>query len=129
MPAGIYPRTAEHCAKISLGLMRLSMRSGRLAPTEKATSNDIRWAAGFYEGEGSVHCQNGNAHISQKDPWMLERMKALFGGAIYKEKSRELYVWNICGARARGFLQSIYGLLSPRRQKQIREMLQIGVYG
>lgn len=141
MPRGIFPRTPEYRAKLSAAMIghpvsadqrikvSLSLMRPGLAPVEEATSNDIRWAAGFFEGEGAVNYRNRNAQISQKDPWTLEHLRALFGGSIYKEKRRESsYVWNICGPRARGFLQTIYGLLSPRRQEQIRKVLQVGEF-
>ena len=110
MPSGIYLRRLRP----------------RLAATEKATSNDFRWAAGFYEGEGCARQVRGCTvtQITQKDPWVLERMKALFGGSIGPTgASRTAWQWHISGARARGFLMSIYGLLSPRRQQQIRNAL------
>lgn len=101
-----------------------------LAPTERATTNDIRWAAGFYEGEGTAG-RHATEHvtISQKDPWTLERMRALFGGSIYKLDPKYCCAqWSVTGARARGFLMSIYGLLSPRRQEQARKTLAVGEF-
>jgi hypothetical protein len=91
----------------------------RLAPTESATPHDFIWAAGFYEGEGC--CNRSTACICQKDPWTLYRMRALFGGSVGPK--RNIFQWNVSGARGRGFLMSIYGLLSPRRQEQIRRGL------
>lgn len=62
----------------------------------------------------------------------LEKMRSLFGGSISPQGTkpdgtvRDVYQWHISGARARGFLQSIYGLLSKRRQEQIRRVLNVG---
>lgn len=99
-----------------------------LAPIEKATSNDFRWAAGFYEGEGSCHGAYGTMQvsISQKDVWTMGRMKALFGGSIYT-RANGIHIWHISGARARGFIQSIFGLLSPRRQGQVLNAMMDGL--
>lgn len=111
----------------------------RLAPTEQATAHDFIWAAGFYEGEGSIgrqirfnKGQTGQTEtitLPQKDTWTLQRMRALFGGSVrcYDTKSG-CSVWCVSGARARGFIQSIYGLLSPRRQEQARKALKVGEY-
>ena len=98
----------------------------RLAPTECPTIRDIIWAAGFYEGEGT--CGHNGGHscqvgITQKDAWTLRRMQALFGGGVGEQGRRGCFQWHISGARARGFLMTIYGLLSPRRQAQIRAAL------
>ena len=44
----------------------------------------------------------------------------MFGGSVNPgHEVNKDFVWRIHGARARGFLQTIYGLLSPRRKEQI----------
>jgi len=98
------------------------------APTLRATTQDLVWAAGIYEGEGSCRYGTGSeaACVSQKDDWLLLRLQALFGGTITRSNSA-CGLWQIYGARARGFLQSIYGLLSPRRQDQVRRALHIAL--
>jgi len=113
-------------------MAQLGHLTPRLAPTEKATTTDFHWAAGFFEGEGYAgrsgrRPQGTRARIGQKDPWTLYRMKALFGGSINPLGHRPPCTsWDVSGARARGFLMSIYGLLSPRRQEQIRKALAPG---
>jgi len=62
--------------------------------------------------------------VFQKDRWILDKLQTFFGGSVkiapvdkrYPEKVYHL--WRIAGARARGFLMTIYELLSPRRQAQ-----------
>ena len=53
---------------------------------------ELAWAAGFVEGEGSFSCGNpssGKSHgylridVSQVDRVPLERLQAMFGGSIY----------------------------------------------
>jgi len=109
----------------------------RLAPTERAAPSDFIWAAGFFEGEGTAGHAGGkglteNVSIVQVNLWPLERMKALFGGSIStrppKGRNAKSFSWQVSGARARGFIQSIYGLLSPRRQEQIRKALAVGEF-
>jgi len=111
--------------------------ASRLAPTEQALSADFQWAAGFYEGEGYARrmTRGEQVIVAQKDPWSLERLRALFGGSItHRDISTpagnptEIYNWSLTGARARGFLMSIYGLLSPRRQEQARKALAVGEF-
>jgi len=103
-----------------------------LAPTERPTTADFYWAAGLFEGEGHARqVRKGypgeQAQLGQKDPEVLYRVKALFGGNIYHYGSH-CYLWNLSGARARGFLMSIYGLLSHRRQEQIRKAMCLGEF-
>lgn len=122
MPKGQFTQTPRQIAGLkkchTLGYGRLTPR---LAPTEQATPHGIIWAAGIYEGEG--YCQSTHTttiSIAQKDTWILYRLKALFGGSICKGPTG-CHHWTIYGARARGFSMSIYGLLSPWRQAQMRK--------
>jgi hypothetical protein len=114
---------------------RLGMSLARLAPTEHPTLLQIAWAAGVFEGEG--HCRryfNDKAKISrgselvtvgQKDPWLCPRLRDLFGGTVrrHRRQNIEWHVWTLHGARARGFLMTIFTFLSPRRKQQVREAL------
>ena len=102
----------------------------KLKPTEKATIHDICWAAGIFEAEGIFDLpKNSNSnriHVVQKDEWLPTRLRALFGGSLYKLNRKQcpgLFQWSCSGSRARGFLQSIYGLMSPKRQEQIKVCL------
>lgn len=103
----------------------------RLAPTQSPSMLDIAWAAGIYEGEGSVSGKNHNRTsttvvVTQKDTWLLERLKQLFGGTTYKIASAPCSRWTLSGPRGRGFLYTIFPLLSPRRRAQIKDVL-VGV--
>lgn len=108
---------------------------------EHPTVRLIAWAAGIYEGEGTCY---GDAHgtihaqVVQKDPWLIERFRDLFGGAVYPKATpaeimgrpsptRSIWAWRASGARARGFLMTIYIFMSPRRKAQIRKALGIVV--
>lgn len=99
-------------------------------PTEHPTVIDIAWAAGVYEGEGSVsYTQSGYGNrmpfvsITQKDQWLCARLRALFGGTVLQNtKQNGSYdYWRLTGPRGVGFLMTIYKFLSPRRQQQIRD--------
>lgn len=94
----------------------------------KATPRLIEWAAGFLEGEGSF--SGGGTHgygrvsAPQVQRWPLEQLQKLFGGTIadYREK-RNTYHWWVTGSRARGVMMTLYSLVSPKRQEQIRAAL------
>lgn len=104
----------------------------------KATKNpdtkDLYWAAGFLEGEGSFRGGEGDSKVVaaqvQKEP--LERLKTLFGGSLYLElknnknsKHKDIWWWKTYGARARGIMMTLYSLMSPRRQAQIKSALGV----
>jgi|SRR2546427_4668587 len=107
------------------------LMSSATAPTEHPTTQDICWAAGIYEGEGTC-CHRAstgadNCSVTQKDAWLPNKLRDLFGGKVYyiQPKSGDNhYRWMVWGARARGFLLTTYKFLSPRRQAQIRQLLQ-----
>lgn len=95
------------------------------------TTRDIAWAAGFYEGEGSVmfHWRLVRVEIQQTQQWVLEKMRDLFGGTIYLRKKpvkggrQVTWQWQIGGAHAAGVMMTLYSFLSPRRQYQVRDVL------
>lgn len=116
---------------------RLGCSDPKLAATEHPTLLDIAWAAGIYEGEGSVVTsakrkgRHAGIMVGQKDAWLGQRLRALFGGSIIVQTRCTggrtvpitMYYWSISGARARGFMMTIYKFLSPRRQERIKEAL------
>ena len=78
------------------------------------------------EGEGHVSGIKGRtmAHLSQKDPEILFRVRELFGGSIIQVRmNTPLYchAWKLCGDRGRRFLQAIYPYLSARRKMQLEK--------
>lgn len=99
----------------------------RLAPSESAGPHDIIWAAGIFEGEGHARRAPTTEQviIGQKDRWLCDRLRALFGGNVHYRPRDDAFVWIATGARARGFLMSIYQMLSPRKRAQIRETLRV----
>lgn len=100
-----------------------------LHPSEHPTNLDVAWAAGIYEGEGSVHASTigqNSVSVAQKERWLCDRLRLLFGGSVhsYIYDGRTYYRWGVSGALARGFLMTIYCFLSPHRRTQIRFALR-----
>jgi hypothetical protein len=90
------------------------------------TMLDIAWAAGFIEGEGGFGT-NGHScgmQAKQVNPEPLFFLRAHFGGTISYTPQRDIYAWTINGARARGFMMTIYAMLSARRRVQVRFALR-----
>lgn len=109
---------------------KVGSMSSELAPTESPTVHDILWASGFLEGDGSFHKNgiSGKVQVGQTKPWVLHRLRALFGGSLRTKehngvKKGEHFHWLLTGARARGLMMTIYGRMSPHRKQQIRRAL------
>lgn len=89
---------------------------------------DLYWFAGLFEGEGSVAKTHARLTIPQVNHAPLARVQALFGGKIWlaakpRPKKRPCFMWYIGGAQARGIMMTMYPLLSPKRQAQVRRAL------
>jgi hypothetical protein len=102
---------------------------------------DIYWAAGYFEGEGCVRISGGKKvsnqtevmNVSSTDKEPIVKLLHMFGGNMYGPRANGLrkdglpkksfYRWGVSGARARGVMQTLYALLSPRRQEQIKKTL------
>ena len=96
----------------------------RLLPRKHPTMLDIAWAAGIYEGEGTT-CFNNKTEqvvVSQKDPWILKKLREFFGGSV-NPKTGGGFNWLISGSLARGFLMTIFTFQSPWRKEQIKKCL------
>lgn len=121
---GQYPVTIK--ARYVLGHFHPRGTLGRIrsAPaTVHPSVLDIAWAAGIYEGEGSAGYSG--ISVSQSDRWILDRFKELFGGTVSYERSIEMHFWRASGARARGFLMTIYGFLSPWRRIKAADAIRM----
>jgi len=111
------------------------------------TTCDIYWAAGFLEGEGSFTTSTGSnrypvssAQVRQVQKEPLERLRWIFGGRIsigHTKKTmvspengkayncQPIHAWYTHQARARGIMMTVYSLMSPKRQEQIRKVLTL----
>lgn len=95
-------------------------------PVLHPTLMEIAWAAGIYEGEGCasvIKLRSNNCTMSviitQKDRWLLDKMRDLFGGYVFYTIKRDYWTLTISGPTARGFLMTIFKFMSPRRKDQI----------
>ena len=99
--------------------IRAEKRKPHLERSEQPTVFDVYWAAGFYEGEGTV-ARSGQVAISKKNKEPLDRLRTVFGGNIRQDVSRGIHIWEVSGKRARSFLAVIEPLLSDRRRSQLQ---------
>lgn len=88
-------------------------------------SNDLHWAAGFIEGEGCFSFFNTcpGVVVGQKYREPLDKLERLFGGNIYLITNGKHWAWNLYGAKAIGLIFTIYPLLSRRRKRQARVVI------
>lgn len=99
--------------------------------TVNPTTGDLKWAAGFLEGEGSFYKNKSNGSTIvicfQVNSWPILRLQELFGGRVKRHvpsaKGREGLLWTCAGPRARGIMMTLFAFLSPRRQDQIKKAL------
>jgi hypothetical protein len=97
------------------------------AAVENPTRDDLMWAAGFLEGEGSFTRPSGSERIdcAQVDWWPITRLMRIFGGSVYPaskpyiDRARFQVLWIATGSRAGGVMMTLYPFLSPRRRAQI----------
>lgn len=110
---------------------RRAIDNPKTKASRSPSTHDIAWAAGIYEGEGTCGAHRTSsrsvrfhASVSQKNPEILLRLKALFGGGVYQFRSGAkrtvMHNWQVNRARALGFLFTIYPFLSQRRREQFR---------
>ncbi len=98
-------------------------------PSKRPSMRDIAFAAGFFEGDGSVNANQSKGsptvQIAQKDSEILYQLRGFFGGSVKcytrKKDGRSYYKWWLTGKHARAFLFTIYTMLTERRKLQIRK--------
>lgn len=126
-PKAIYG-TDEWRANVRRGLQLRALRNPKTRPTTSPRMLDIAWAAGLYEGEGTISLEIGQktgrprfmVSVSQNEPEILLRLKAMFGGGVARTTVRATHhIWYLNGLRAHGFLLTIFSFLSRRRRDQV----------
>jgi len=86
---------------------------------------DVAWAAGFFEGEGSLticfsYEFHGQVSASQKAREPLDKLVKLFGGRVHLRKRDSCYIWQLASKKALPFLKKIYPyIVSPLRRQEI----------
>jgi hypothetical protein len=97
------------------------------------SESEVAWAAGFYEGEGSLSFRAGKTmHMSlpQKNRWPLDRFIAIMGvgkvrGPYGVAKGRSIYSIDVVKREEiRVLFAKLEPWLSPRRQEQIRVVFE-----
>ncbi len=95
-------------------------------------NNDIAWAAGLLEGEGSFYLRNdatAKIQCGMTDLDVLEKLQGIFGGKIYKQKIvndkwKQVWVWNLEGPKAFSAMLEIRPFLLKRRASKVDEIIK-----
>lgn len=95
-------------------------------PTKTATTEDLRYLAGYFDGEGSVcwNCAKRKAPvvyvaIQSADLEILEEFVACFGGVlrpIKRNTPRQMYSWQRTGVSAQETLRQLIPYLRMKRR-------------
>ena len=93
---------------------------------------DVAWAAGLFEGEGSILSKSKYSFslaITSTDLDVLKRLQGVAGGgtitmiAKRKEHWKQAWLWQLYGPGAIDFLKEMKPHLMSRRSKKADEML------
>lgn len=94
-------------------------------------SDEVAWAAGFYEGEGCIHFdgKNLNMTLSQCNREPLDRYYEIMGcGKIYgpytKRRVQPIYTWKVSGRSAVEAIGRLSEWLSKRRTEQAQTAIE-----
>lgn len=96
-----------------------------------ATVADIRWLAGYLEGEGCFTFTGGKYRyprivVESTDEDVIQRVVKLWGNkarAVQHGKHKVGYSVASTCAKAAGWMMTLYPLMGQRRQARIREVL------
>lgn len=99
---------------------------------------DIRWLAGYLEGEGSFmlarnsHCGRGGQvviAVTNTDEDVLRRALSILGGGTIRLRAsngrgnvlskKPIFQLRVCGTLAAGWAMTLFGLMGSRRREQI----------
>lgn len=89
---------------------------------------DLAYAAGFFDGEGSVAVcgRNGTptlqVKVGQVTVEVLEKMQTQFGGSIYTQQSG-LLQWTLWGTEGANFLSAVLPWLVVKR-----DVAELGIF-
>ncbi len=86
-----------------------------MSAVEDLKAVDVAWAAGFFDGEGSVSLNRTGPEgylyllvmVSNKDTRGLAKLHNMFGGVLHPNDSRGCHRWSIRSRQAETFLQTI----------------------
>ena len=108
---------------------------------ELARVRELAWAAGFFDGEGTVSQTSASGtrrrylliRIGHVDPRPLHRFAAAAGGDVrgpYQQRGGEgrwsdYYVWQRAGAKAQETLDRLIPYLSPAKLEQLARVEEV----
>ncbi len=97
---------------------------------KEVNEHTIQWLAGYLEGEGSFVCKSSGVAIvaGSTDLDVLESIQKIFGGSIYKIKTRQshwkqAWRWQITGLQACDLAVELKDFMHLRRKIAIEKLI------
>ena len=134
-----WPPLRIHCLALTKGLTQAPRMwytedvAKSIAAIRSPATNELWWAAGFIDADGTFPLGQTTLVVDacQKSPELLYRLQAIFGGRVYcspyrtrgDKKAPPIWNWRVYGARALGVMQTLYPLLSQKRQNRIAHLI------
>lgn len=103
------------------------IRQQRCEPTVYPSHDDLVWAAGFFDGEGTVSISRSHptatrkayralqVSVGQVVRGPLDLLRNRWGGTVRPVRGRCMWHWRVCAFRARQFLQQVLPHLRVKR--------------
>lgn len=89
--------------------------------------SELKWVAGFLEGEGSFVAHNGSPTVSalQVQKWPIEKLNIFLKGKVYPQKTKRqtAWVWRLNVLNSISIMMTLYSIMSPRRKEQINKCI------
>src|SRR5438309_46060 len=103
------------------------------------TPLELAWAAGLFEGEGSIHCKpqgkrgsGAQLRLGMNDKDVVERFRAIMGcGGLYPHRpgtgsTKPNWTWYVYSAeKVSAILNALLPYLGQRRSAKAREALEV----
>jgi hypothetical protein len=90
----------------------------------------LAWTAGFLDGEGSFGRPrsriSATVRATQVQRAPLAWLHRWYGGSLHRKRTpagKDCSHWTLSGPRAIGLMMTLYPMLTPQRQAQVREVM------
>ena len=88
--------------------------------------DDIIWLGGLLEGEGCFHLNRGKypvISVGMTAEDTITKVADMWGNKV--SRRRNMYIVQVCGGYAIGWMMTLYPFLGSCRKKRIREIIEV----
>jgi hypothetical protein len=120
-----------HRLLVKYGIPRRDVNRPRTIPTVLPTTADAAYAAGFFDGEGSINIRlpsKGSGHrlvihVAQANRLPLEWLRERWGGSVRPLKRpadrKPVWEWTLASKQAKRFLEAVLVFLIVKRAEAV----------